>query len=619
MAPSASAFRIAQVPATNGVIGMSACPGSGPGGLEADRAVVEAFRPDAIVSLMEAHEYGLMGCADLPAALSRLAARRYDLPFRRAGVPTARFDRIWAYAGHGLRQTLRGGGRVLIHCHSGAGRTGLVAARLLVELGLPVDDAIAAVCSARPRAIESVAQSQYVRARRAHLTDSGVASRILGCLLGGATGDAFGYPIEFLSMDQVRERHGPDGLVEPRLQGGRTAVSDDTQMTLFTAEGLLAAVDEDLVLHQDRVTGRVRRAYLEWFRTQREEWTSHAAGLSQYRELWAPRAPGSTCLTALAAGARGTVDAPINDSRGCGAVMRVAPLGLLPAIDPDQAFRLGEEAAALTHGHPSARLAAAALAGLVRDLVAEGTLDSALDRMEARLDRADQGEEVLAAVRLARALAGDDTPASQVLPTLGQGWHGHEALAIGVYAALKARTFEEAVRLAANHDGDSDSTASIAGQIWGACHGHEDVPQAWIEALDVLEPLCDIGGQLIACIDADDAGEVRRRLAVLAPFARRAATSSEACSEVIRDFVQAVQASDWVASSDGAQQAAEVERLLTDPRAIQRASHVQLRRLATAIVRKDRTSDGTLERCLRSGRISAMARRAEALLVAVAA
>ncbi|MDZ4376388.1 MAG: hypothetical protein U1C74_33810, partial [Phenylobacterium sp.] len=71
MAPAASPFRIVQIPASNGAIGMSRCPGVGAEGLDADRAAVEAFQPRAIVSLMEAHEYGLMGCADLPAALSR--------------------------------------------------------------------------------------------------------------------------------------------------------------------------------------------------------------------------------------------------------------------------------------------------------------------------------------------------------------------------------------------------------------------------------------------------------------------------------------------------------------------------------------------------------------------
>lgn len=72
--------------------------------------------------------------------------------------------------------------------------------------------------------------------------------------------------------------------------------------------------------------------------------------------------------------------------------------------------------------------------------------------------------------KLERALilAGTDMPATDAITVLGEGWVGEEALAIGVYAALKAESFMDAIIIAANHDGDSDSTASIAGQIWGA-------------------------------------------------------------------------------------------------------------------------------------------------------
>lgn len=615
-----SPMRIDQLEAGSGVIGLCGTPGVG-GTMAADLQAMADFGADAVVSLLEHHEYALMGAPELPARLQALTPERHDLPIRRTGVPSARFERIWAYSGHRLRQILRRGGRVLVHCHNGSGRTGVVAARLLVELGARADDAITRVCATRPRAIETLAQSQHVRACRAAVEDRDVAGRILGCLIGGAAGDAFGYPVEFLSHQRIRERFGPDGLVEPVLQGGALIVSDDTQMTLFTAQGVLSAIDDDMVLHRDHVTTRVRRGYLAWFRTQREEWSSHAAGLSQYRELWAARAPGSTCLTALKAGARGTPEQPINDSKGCGAVMRVAPLGLLPALDPDQAFQLADEAAALTHGHPSGRLSAAALASLIRDLLGGIPLEPALDRMEMRLEAAPGGAETLAAARQARTLAADIVSPTEAMKRLGEGWTGEEALAIALYAVLKAGSFEAALRLAANHDGDSDSTASIAGQIWGVIHGVDRLPHGWVDKLDVLEPLCDIAGRLVASFEAEDSDDVRRRLAVLAPFARRAANSPTACFEARRDFVRAVHASDWMSSFDWPtwQASAEFERLLVDPRALQRASHVQLRRLVTAIVRREYAGDGDLESHLRSGRISAMARRAEALLVAVAA
>jgi ADP-ribosyl-[dinitrogen reductase] hydrolase len=73
---------------------------------------------------------------------------------------------------------------------------------------------------------------------------------------------------------------------------------------------------------------------------------------------------------------------------------------------------------------------------------------------------------------------------------------GEEALAIGLYAALCALSFVEAIRIATNHGGDSDSTASIAGQLWGAMNGLDGIPHVWVSALDVLLPLLHLARQL---------------------------------------------------------------------------------------------------------------------------
>ena len=62
---------------------------------------------------------------------------------------------------------------------------------------------------------------------------------------------------------------------------------------------------------------------------------------------------------------------------------------------------------------------------------------------------------------------------------------------------MVASDFREAVRIASNHGGDSDSTASIAGQIHGAWKGLAGIPNAWIRRLDALEALLDIAGRLI--------------------------------------------------------------------------------------------------------------------------
>ncbi len=491
LACATPSYRIDAIACGRAVLGVAACPGGGGASLASDLEAVAAFRPDAIVTLMSAHELRLLGCEALLEALPTLSAEWHHMPLRAGAAPDARFKRLWTYAGHRLRQILQRGGRVLIHCDVGGLRARWLASRLLVEMGAGAHDA-----GARARLPRAEAMPQLVSGA-APLPRA--ATKILGCLFGGALGDALGYPIEFRSWSQIRDRFGEAGLAAPLSPGGRIVVSDDTQMTLFTAEGLLDAVAAGYPDEPAQILARVRKAYLAWFRTQREEWSPGARGLSQYRELWAVRAPGSTCLSALHAGGRGTPTAPLNDSKGSGALVRVAPLGLVSSLGADAAFDLAHGAAALTHGHPAGRLSGAALASLIHDLVADLPMAAALGRMEIRLERMDGGPGVLRAVKAARSMAHSDTPAREAIATLGQGWSGDEALAIGLYAVLRARSFEEAVRIAANHDGDSDTTAAVAGQIWGAAHGVDALPADWIRRLDVLEPLCDIAGRLIAC------------------------------------------------------------------------------------------------------------------------
>ena len=90
------------------------------------------------------------------------------------------------------------------------------------------------------------------------------------------------------------------------------------------------------------------------------------------------------------------------------------------------------------------------------------------------------------ALELARQSPGDHIAA---IRKLGEGWVGEEALAIALYAGRSGKDYVEVIRIAAIHDGDSDSTASIAGQLWGAWKGIEGIPHEWISHVDVLVPL----------------------------------------------------------------------------------------------------------------------------------
>lgn len=337
-----------------------------------------------------------------------------------------------------------------------------------------------------------------------------------GCLLGGAVGDALGWPVEFLSMAEIRRKFGPAGVGDfAEAGGGVGAITDDTQMTLFTAEGLLREYRQssETGAAPDYVAA-MYRSYLRWLHTQGE--TSCDPGfrdcldgdLVKVKELHHLRAPGGTCLSALMDGKMGTVAHPINSSKGSGGVMRVAPVGLFCRSLPDAgddtargrlAFELGCAAAAITHGHPLGYLPAGFLAAMIFSLVSGGTLEDAIgDAMLLLVERPEYDKSVLAAM-VARAvrsgLRGDPSP--ETVERLGGGWVGDEALAISVYCALAAKgDFGRGVRLAVNHSGDSDSTGAITGNILGALLGRGAIPEEWVDGLEMREVVEGIGVEL---------------------------------------------------------------------------------------------------------------------------
>jgi ADP-ribosylglycohydrolase len=294
-------------------------------------------------------------------------------------------------------------------------------------------------------------------------------------------GDAIGAPVEFLQAWQIESRYGPGGPTSFSAAPGdafKGLVTDDTQMTLFTLEGLIRAHVRYRVSGHDDTAATVQNAYLRWLYTQDEQIprsliTGHLITESM---LYDVRAPGNTCLEALRATAQGepfgTIERPINNSKGCGAVMRAAPVAMWPNASSAEVFRLAAETGAVTHGHPSGYLSAGALAVIVRELLRGADLDGALDRAEVELAVWAGHEEVLAALRSARRLAAEGRPTrADIESRLGGGWVGEEALAIGVCAASAADDLHDGWRLAVNHSGDSDSTGSICGNILGAQYG----------------------------------------------------------------------------------------------------------------------------------------------------
>ncbi|MHB8575003.1 MAG: ADP-ribosylglycohydrolase family protein [Dehalococcoidia bacterium] len=319
-----------------------------------------------------------------------------------------------------------------------------------------------------------------------------------GCLLGGAVGDALGAPIEFLSLPDIRSQFGSAGLQDfSPAYGRRGAVTDDTQMTLFTAEGLLRA-DNRLrdTGSMDSVT-LVYRAYLRWLETQEHLAPSLGGGLdkswlSQAPALRSRRAPGNTCLSALRSGSIGAADQPLNDSKGCGGVMRAAPAGLAEA----RPFRLGCDVAAITHGHPGGYLPAGCFAQVIALIINGADLLPAVTAAIEELVTWKESRETAALLTRAVAMAQLGRPTPEAIESLGSGWTGDEALAIAVLCALTADDFEDGVLMAVNHGGDSDSTGSIAGNILGALLGARAIPLHWLGELELRETIEEVAEDL---------------------------------------------------------------------------------------------------------------------------
>lgn len=319
-------------------------------------------------------------------------------------------------------------------------------------------------------------------------------ARIQGCLFGLACGDALGYPTEFLSLAGIHGRYGPQGIQElptPAL------FSDDTQMTLAVARALAQAGEKPL----SEIGEALANEFMAW-----------------YEDPENTRAPGNACLKgceALRSGVSWRLSGE-RASKGCGANMRVAPIGLRYCSDTSRLSAVAHLSALITHAHPAALAAAEATALCVawgtQDVVPAECLDRLARHAEhlkwdgalgdpwtngvAPLDNLRRGWDELLVVlgRVPQALR--DQP-EDYCRRLGGGWVADEALACALYCFLShPDNYTECVRLGANSSGDSDSIACIAGAISGARLGMCAVPEPWRQRIEKADRLQQIARAL---------------------------------------------------------------------------------------------------------------------------
>ena len=333
-----------------------------------------------------------------------------------------------------------------------------------------------------------------------------------GCLIGGAAGDALGYAIEFFDEKSIFQEFGENGITEYELTNGKALISDDTQMTLFTANGLLLGTT------RGRLRGimapypsYVSCCYKDWLRTQTESYPIDKENPYAYTwlmnipELFHRRAPGNTCMSAISAGAYGTVNEPINKSKGCGGVMRVAPVGLYfdkGIKSGAELDMIGAEVAAITHGHELGYIPAATLTHIIRllahnDISIAKAVGSAIKTTADMFKDAKEINYYLKLMNKAVELSCEDIPDLEAIHMLGQGWVAEEALAIAVYCALKyPDDIDKALITAVNHKGDSDSTGAIAGNIVGAHVGLGGIPEKYKKNLELYDIIIEIADDL---------------------------------------------------------------------------------------------------------------------------
>lgn len=329
-------------------------------------------------------------------------------------------------------------------------------------------------------------------------------------MIGGAVGDALGAPVEFDIWPEIERKYGERGVTDlEMLNGVHGAITDDTQMTLFTAEGLIRAAQKHANGEACNPMAVMHGAYLRWLHTQGEKSGGVGVEISGWlvtnKQLWQRRGPGHTCITALRSWDGEKLGQPAdNDSKGCGTVMRAAPIGLV-ARDP---FTLAQQCSALTHGHPTGQIAGGAFAYLIGLLAGDCELKIAVSRT---LEKTAQKEleggvaaETSAAIRSALEMHLQGVrPDARAIECLGGGWVAEEALAISIYCALSAAIFEDGVLSAVNHSGDSDSTGAITGNILGLAHGYESIPERWRETVELADVISAVARDLIAG-SADD-------------------------------------------------------------------------------------------------------------------
>ena len=336
---------------------------------------------------------------------------------------------------------------------------------------------------------------------------------VKGCIYGGAIGDALGYAIEFDRENEIFSKYGENGIQKYEYnQNGEALISDDTQMTLFTAEAIVYAKKNNVSVRQ-----AARQAYIDWLitqlfdykdRTKIEEFHQHISWLSDMEGLYVTRYPGNTCLHSLIepnktkAVIEDYISDKRNNSKGCGGIMRCAPVGLCLNGDIRTTDMEAAQLSAITHCHSLGYMPSAVLAHIINRITfsqnGQPLKEIILDAQKTVSEIFENDENLSylnKIIDLSIELSENSENDLDNIHKIGGGWVGEETLGIAIYCSLRYENdFSKAVCVSVNHSGDSDSTGAVLGNILGAWLGFNKIEDKWkkrLELSDVLSRVCD--------------------------------------------------------------------------------------------------------------------------------
>jgi ADP-ribosylglycohydrolase len=314
-----------------------------------------------------------------------------------------------------------------------------------------------------------------------------------GCLLGGATADAKAYGMK---------------------HDGKDLISDNTQLASFTLDGLVWAHERAVRRGVYAYIPCLFYSYQKWYYTQTRNLADKnysfilSGEILDWEDLFARRGTGITSLTALAGSIEnkyGTLKNHINNSRGCGSLVRVAPIGLYFWRFPENAFRIGAESSALTHGHTDAILSSGFYAAFVANIVAGRTMRESAEEALDILETQEGHENSSMIIRRSLALVDENTSLNKAASEIGEGLAAPEAAALAIYICLKYMDdFDGAILAAMTFKGNNASVAPIVGNALGTFYGVSAIPQRWMNEVELADLMIHGADLLFEKVDMED-------------------------------------------------------------------------------------------------------------------